>query len=540
MEGQDYTDSSGITWAADEYFSSGTPNEVNEDVSIKNTVDDVLYRSERFGAFKYEIPVGQESNDFSVTLYFAEVYSGTQDIGDRRFGVSLEGSVAFENVDIVAETGGYAAMNRTKTVTVSDGMLTIETIKDVQQPKLSAVEVRIASEARYADSTPAPTVMPTPKPTRSPTPKPTAAPTPKPTAAPTPSLLLLRHPSRQRLLLPNRQLLQHQSRLDLRRPNLQLLQHQSRLDLRRPNLQLLLHPSQRPKPTPEPSAAPSEWSFDPIYINVGGDVFRDSTGIEWQADKYFVNGQTTLADDSTSIAKTNDDSLYRSERYGSFKYEIPVGGKRNDFSVTLYLADIYSGTQDVGDRRFSIALEGSVAFENLDVVQQAGGGYTAMNKTATVTVADGKLTIEMIKDVQQPKLSAIEVHMASNARYANSAPFVPETNAPTPKPSPSPTPKPSLAPVSKPTPSPTRKPSPQPTPAPVQPLENPIRINCGGQAYRDSRGRTWEADTYANTGKVFVNDVEISGTNDPELYQSERYDEEDQPELFYDIPGKWL
>jgi hypothetical protein len=656
--GQDYTDSSGITWAADEHFSSGTPNKVKEDVSIQNTVDDALYRSERFGAFKYEIPVGRETNDFSVTLYFAEVYSGTQDIGDRRFGVSLEGSVAFENLDIVAETGGYTAMNRTKTVTVSDSKLTIEMIKDVQQPKLSAVEVRLASEARYADSTPAPIVMPTsnpsaaptPRPTRSPTPKPTTARTQRPTAAPTPRPTAPPTPRPAAAPTPKR----------------------------------TAAPTPRPTtaPTPEPSAAPSGWSFEPIYINVGGFSFTDSKGIEWQADKYFVNGQTSLADDLVSIAKTNDAALYRSERYGTFKYEIPVGGETNDFSVTLYLADIYSGTQNVGDRRFSIALEGSVAFENLDIVQQAGGGYTAMNKTATVTVADGKLTIEMIKGVQQPKLSAIEVHTASNARYVDSAPFVPETNAPTPKPTAAPTPKPtapptprptrsptpnptaaptprrtdpptprptrsptpkptaaptprrtapptqrptrsptpnptaaptprrtvpptprptrsptpnptaaptprrtdhptprptrsptpkptiaptpkptaahtpkptaaptskpSVAPTPRPTPAPTSNPtaaptpSPQPTQAPVQPLEKPIRINCGGKAFRDSKGRLWEADTYANTGRVFVNKVEISGTADPELYQSERYDEEDQPELFYDIPGKLL
>jgi len=121
--------------------------------------------------------------------------------------------------------------------------------------------------------------------------------------------------------------------------------------------------------------------------------------------------------------------------------------------------------------------------------------------------------------------------------------FVPTplpTPSPTPQPSRKPTVQPSPAPTLKPSPSPTLKPSSQTTEAPVEQLEKPIRINAGGAAFRDSRGRSWQADKYFNSGEAFENIVEISGTEDEELYFTERYDDdlENAPELIYNIPGE--
>jgi len=347
------------------------------------------------------------------------------------------------------------------TTTVTDGSLTIELIRGQENPKISAVEVHTKSEARYADSTPAPTPQPSPKPTQRPTeaptkrpspapsPKPSSSPTPKPSASPTP------------------------------------------------------RPTARPteRPTRQPSAAPSEWSFDPVFINSGGPSFTDSSGINWKADRYFVNGNTNVVSNTISIAETNDDFMFRSERWGPLKYEIPVSSEAGEYSVTLFFADVYQGTQSVGDRVFDVAIEGVIpkVFENLDIVAEAGGGYTALNRTVTTTVTDGSLTIELIRGEENPKFSAVVVRTASESRYADS------TGSPTPQPS------------SKPAPALEFPAAPSPT------LEKPIRINAGGAAYRDSRGRAWEADKYFNAGALFENVVDISGTDDPALYQTERY-----------------
>ena len=65
----------------------------------------------------------------------------------------------------------------------------------------------------------------------------------------------------------------------------------------------------------------------------------------------------------------------------------------------------------------------------------------------------------------------------------------------------------------------------------------PIFINCGGKNYKDSRGNTWIADAYYNTGDTFSELFWIFGTSDRNLYRSNRYDSKtSKPDLTYDIP----
>ena len=67
------------------------------------------------------------------------------------------------------------------------------------------------------------------------------------------------------------------------------------------------------------------------------------------------------------------------------------------------------------------------------------------------------------------------------------------------------------------------------------PTPGAIRINAGGGSYTDGLGNTWAADTGYNTGtaKTWPNTLTVSGTNDPVLFRSERYDPTPSPELSY-------
>jgi len=53
--------------------------------------------------------------------------------------------------------------------------------------------------------------------------------------------------------------------------------------------------------------------------------------------------------------------------------------------------------------------------------------------------------------------------------------------------------------------------------------QQPIRVNCGGPSYTDSNGQVWQADTGFNEGGVSTARTNISGTADPTLYWSNRY-----------------
>jgi Malectin domain len=65
-----YTDSVGRTWLSDRFYTGGFPYDTNTDVS--NTIDDVIYRSERYGHSSYSIPVPADGV-YTVLLHFAEI-----------------------------------------------------------------------------------------------------------------------------------------------------------------------------------------------------------------------------------------------------------------------------------------------------------------------------------------------------------------------------------------------------------------------------------------------------------------------------------
>ncbi|VEP13569.1 hypothetical protein H1P_2040003 [Hyella patelloides LEGE 07179] len=63
-------------------------------------------------------------------------------------------------------------------------------------------------------------------------------------------------------------------------------------------------------------------------------------------------------------------------------------------------------------------------------------------------------------------------------------------------------------------------------------IGNAIRINAGGDEFTDNSGKTWEQDKYFKNGQTYSTTAGISQTNDDNLFQSERY----QNNLNYSIP----
>lgn len=65
--------------------------------------------------------------------------------------------------------------------------------------------------------------------------------------------------------------------------------------------------------------------------------------------------------------------------------------------------------------------------------------------------------------------------------------------------------------------------------------QQPIRVTCGGSGYTDSNGQAWSADYGFNTGTVLANTMNTTGTSDPTLYRSNRYNSSLTP-LIYSFP----
>jgi hypothetical protein len=135
--GPAYVDTSGHSFLADKDFSGGTKHSYSK--AVTGTNDPTLYQTERSGAnVSYNVPVS--NGTYIVTLDFAEMYWGAA--GKRVFNVAIEGQTALQNFDIYATAGGaQIALQRTFSVTVSDGVLNIVGTASVDQAKFSAIEI---------------------------------------------------------------------------------------------------------------------------------------------------------------------------------------------------------------------------------------------------------------------------------------------------------------------------------------------------------------------------------------------------------------
>ena len=140
-------------------------------------------------------------------------------------------------------------------------------------------------------------------------------------------------------------------------------------------------------------------------VNCNGPAFTASDGVEYLTDTYFTGGSTSSTPDA--IAGTVDDTLYRTERSGAFTYQVPVANGR--YYVTLKLAEI--SFTAVGQRIFTLNVEGVPAFTNLDLFALAGHD-AAYDVTVAATVTDGSLTISGSAVVDNPKLSAFAIYAA--------------------------------------------------------------------------------------------------------------------------------
>lgn len=223
-----------------------------------------------------------------------------------------------------------------------------------------------------------------------------------------------------------------------------------------------------------------------IYINAGSSQdYTDSLGNVWAADRYFTSGVAFRTKPAVPIKDTEEDELYLTGRYSDprdppMKYDIPLD--EGDYKVTMHFTDTYESTQGPGKRVFNVLIEGMLAFEDVDIVKEAGGN-TALQKTVNTKVDDGILTIEFERSIQNPALSAIEIHAAFDE---------------------------------------------DPT---------PLFLNCGGQQFFDAFGNKWVPDTnYVNTGRTYRRNESIGGTSKEELYRSQRFVSTEETSLTYEIP----
>jgi hypothetical protein len=133
--GPRFVGDSGIVYEEDMFYSSGA--RAGTSAEILDAGDGEPYRTERFGAFSYDIPL--PDGVYQVTLKFAEIY--WKEPGKRVFDVSIEGREVLGGLDLLAWVGPLEPYDFPILSVVEDGELNIVLTPRVNWAKVSAILV---------------------------------------------------------------------------------------------------------------------------------------------------------------------------------------------------------------------------------------------------------------------------------------------------------------------------------------------------------------------------------------------------------------
>ena len=200
----------------------------------------------------------------------------------------------------------------------------------------------------------------------------------------------------------------------------------------------------------------------------------DHAGKLWSADAGFSGG-TAVKNSALHFGRTLDPGFYRTSRQGQFRYDIPlkngVHELRLHFAETMFGPDA-TGTGGEGSRVMTVRANGQTLLDHFDVIGDAGASRLVDVKVfAGISPAqDGKLHLEFIgEDGKQALLSAIEILPGIKGRI------------------------------------------------------RPIRILARSSPYYSNDSHWWSPDDYFEGGQLATYAQEVTGTDDSELYESERW-----------------
>ena len=146
--------------------------------------------------------------------------------------------------------------------------------------------------------------------------------------------------------------------------------------------------------------------FTPIRVHAGGEQYTDSQGQVWGADSGYSGG--SIYSVLNAIANTGDQALYQTERYNvaaPVQYQFPA--PNGAYSVTLKFSENFFFS--AGQRVFNILINGQQVATNFDIVQAAGGPFTAVDQTFVTSVTNGQVLVQLMPVVQNPKIDALAI-----------------------------------------------------------------------------------------------------------------------------------
>jgi hypothetical protein len=202
--------------------------------------------------------------------------------------------------------------------------------------------------------------------------------------------------------------------------------------------------------------------------------FVDHAGKLWNADTWF-DGGTAVKSSVQNIWRTQDPAFYRTSRQGNFRYSIPL--KKGIYELRLHFAETVFDPESTvtggeGSRLMTVRANGRTLLTRFDIVADAGASRTADVKVFTdmAPAPDGLLHLEFSgEDGNQAILSAIEILPGFRGHI------------------------------------------------------RPVRLLARQTPYYSNDSHWWSPDNYFQGGQMAAYATPVKGTDDPELYETERW-----------------
>jgi hypothetical protein len=221
----------------------------------------------------------------------------------------------------------------------------------------------------------------------------------------------------------------------------------------------------------------------PLRILAGSSTERsvDRFGSEWVNDRYYTGGEQNhwqfggkeMGVPVRTIRWAPDQLYFRSFRFGSFSYKIPL--PEGKYDLRLYFSEVIFLPTEFGDgvenrRIFDVLMNAQPLLSSFDIAADAGAANTAdIRVFSNVSPVNGYLTLDFRPLLSGAWLNAIEVLPNATGR----------------------------------------------------PL--PIRIVTRNANVTDHAGHLWEFDRYFSGGRQISDGEIVVGTEDPELFLWQRY-----------------
>ena len=200
----------------------------------------------------------------------------------------------------------------------------------------------------------------------------------------------------------------------------------------------------------------------------------DHAGKLWSADAGFTGG-LAVKSAAQHIGRTLEPGFYKTSRQGQFRYDIPLKSglyeMRLHFAETMYGPDA-TGAGGEGSRLITVRANGQTLLSHFDVIGDAGSSGMADVKVfaGLQPSKDGALHLEFVGEEGKPAMvSAIEILPGVKGHL------------------------------------------------------RPVRVVARQSPYYSNDSHWWSQDNYFEGGQLASYTQEVTGTDDPELYETERW-----------------